>query len=154
MLQSCPTLWDPKDCKPARLLCPWDFPGKSIGVGCHFLLQGDLSSPGIEPTSLTCPAIGRQVLYHYATWEALFQSREEGMAWILSYRLPLLPLGGERAHEADTSLGADQKIPDWLIKILFLVKTETAVRLGIKYSFGIMGFSTNDAILIQQIQSI
>ena len=114
----------------------------------HFLLQGDLSSPGIEPTSLTCPAIGRQVLYHCATWEALFQSREEGMAWILSYRLPLLPPGGERAHEADTSLGADQKIPDWLIKILFLVKTETAVRLGIKYRFGIMGFSTNDAILI------
>ena len=80
LLQSCPTLWDSKDCKPARFLCPWDFPGKSIGVGCHFLLQGDLSSPGIEPTSLTCPAIGRQVLYHCATWEALFQSREEGMA--------------------------------------------------------------------------
>ena len=24
---------------PARLLCPWDFPGKNSGVGCHFLLQ-------------------------------------------------------------------------------------------------------------------
>ena len=24
---------------PARLLCPWDFPGKSTGVACHFLLQ-------------------------------------------------------------------------------------------------------------------
>ena len=23
---------------PARLLCPWDFPGKNTGVGCHFLL--------------------------------------------------------------------------------------------------------------------
>ena len=22
-----------------RLLCPWDFPGKKTGVGCHFLLQ-------------------------------------------------------------------------------------------------------------------
>ena len=21
-------------------LCPWDFPGKNTGVGCHFLLQG------------------------------------------------------------------------------------------------------------------
>ena len=21
------------------LLCPWDFPGKNTGVGCHFLLQ-------------------------------------------------------------------------------------------------------------------
>ena len=25
---------------PARLLCPWDFPGKNPGVGCHALLQG------------------------------------------------------------------------------------------------------------------
>ena len=25
---------------PARLLHPWDFPGKNTGVGCHFLLQG------------------------------------------------------------------------------------------------------------------
>ena len=24
---------------PTRLLHPWDFPGKSTGVGCHFLLQ-------------------------------------------------------------------------------------------------------------------
>ena len=24
---------------PTRLLCPWDSPGKSTGVGCHFLLQ-------------------------------------------------------------------------------------------------------------------
>ena len=24
---------------PTRLLCPWNFPGKSTGVGCHFLLQ-------------------------------------------------------------------------------------------------------------------
>ena len=22
--------------EPARLLCPWDFPGKNTGVGCHF----------------------------------------------------------------------------------------------------------------------
>ena len=35
--QSCLTLCDPMD--SARLLCPWDFPGKNTGVGCHFLLQ-------------------------------------------------------------------------------------------------------------------
>ena len=26
--------------QPARLFHPWDFPGKSTGVGCHCLLQG------------------------------------------------------------------------------------------------------------------
>ena len=25
--------------QPARLLCPWDSPGKNTGVGCYFLLQ-------------------------------------------------------------------------------------------------------------------
>ena len=28
--------------QPARLFCPWDFPGKNTGVDCHFLLQGIL----------------------------------------------------------------------------------------------------------------
>ena len=29
-------LSDPMDCmQPTRLLCPWDFPGKSTGVGCR-----------------------------------------------------------------------------------------------------------------------
>ena len=25
--------------QPIRLLCPWDFPGRNTGVGCHSLLQ-------------------------------------------------------------------------------------------------------------------
>ena len=29
----------PQRRQPTRLLCPWDSPGKNIGVGCHFLLQ-------------------------------------------------------------------------------------------------------------------
>ena len=29
----------PHGLQPPRLLCPWDFPGKSTGVGCHHLLQ-------------------------------------------------------------------------------------------------------------------
>ena len=29
----------PHGLRPTRLLCPWDFPGKSAGVGCHCLLH-------------------------------------------------------------------------------------------------------------------
>ena len=39
VVQSHLTLLPPHGLKPARLLCPWDFPGKNTGVGCHFLLQ-------------------------------------------------------------------------------------------------------------------
>ena len=31
----------PQGLQPTRLLRPWDFPGKSTGVGCHCLLQTD-----------------------------------------------------------------------------------------------------------------
>ena len=35
----------------ARLLCPWDSPGKNTAVGGHFLLQGIFPTQGLEPTS-------------------------------------------------------------------------------------------------------
>ena len=34
---------------PTSLLCPWDFPGKKTGVGCHFLLQGIFLTQGSNP---------------------------------------------------------------------------------------------------------
>ena len=37
--RSCLTLRDPMDCSPPGSSNPWDCPGKSTGVGCHFLLQ-------------------------------------------------------------------------------------------------------------------
>ena len=39
----------PHGLQPTRLLCPWDFPGKRTGVGCHCLLR----SPQLPPTSST-----------------------------------------------------------------------------------------------------
>ena len=39
---SCSVVSDPQpphELQLSRLLCPWDFPGKSTGVGCHCLLQ-------------------------------------------------------------------------------------------------------------------
>ena len=38
-------------CKPIRLLCPQNSPGKYTGVVCHFLLQGIFMTQGIEPGS-------------------------------------------------------------------------------------------------------
>ena len=38
-LQSCPTLYDPRDSSPRGSPRPWDSPGKNTRAGCHFLLQ-------------------------------------------------------------------------------------------------------------------
>ena len=45
-LQLCLTLLQPRGLQPTRLLCPWDSPGKNIGVSCHFLLQGIFLTQG------------------------------------------------------------------------------------------------------------
>ena len=41
----------------SRLLCPLDSPHKSIGVGCHFLLQGILLTQGLNLGLLHCRQI-------------------------------------------------------------------------------------------------
>ena len=43
-----------------RFHCPWDSPGKNIGVACHFLLQGNLPDQGLNLGLLCC----RLILYH------------------------------------------------------------------------------------------
>ena len=44
---------------PARLLCPWDYPGKNTGVGSHSLLQGIFPTQGLNLALLHC----RHILY-------------------------------------------------------------------------------------------
>ena len=41
---------------PARLLCPWNSPGKNIGVGYHFLLQENFPIQGLN-SSPVFPAL-------------------------------------------------------------------------------------------------
>ena len=36
----------PHGLQPAKLLCLWDFPGKTTRVSCHFLLQGIFPTQG------------------------------------------------------------------------------------------------------------
>ena len=51
--------------QPTRLLCPWDFPGKSTGVGCHGAqyATGDQwknnsrKNEGIEPKQKQYPVV-------------------------------------------------------------------------------------------------
>ena len=46
--QSCLTPSQPHGLQPVRLLCAWNSPGKSTGVGCRFLLQGLFPTQGSD----------------------------------------------------------------------------------------------------------
>ena len=52
-----------------RILCPWDFPGKNIGLGFTSFSRR-YSWPGDQICISSRSFIGRQILYHCATWEA------------------------------------------------------------------------------------
>ena len=49
----------PHGLQPTRLLCPWNFPDKNTGAGCHFLLQGIFPT---QVSNLGLP-LYRQMLY-------------------------------------------------------------------------------------------
>ena len=67
---SCSVMYDslqPHGLKSLIGQSPWNFPGKSTRVGCHFLLQGIFLTQGLNPGLPHC----KQMLYHlsHQRWE-------------------------------------------------------------------------------------
>ena len=60
----------PQGLQPARLLGLWDFPGKNIGVGCHFLLQGIFLTQGLNLSLLYFQAGSLTLSYQGGLWVA------------------------------------------------------------------------------------
>ena len=63
---------------PARLFCPWDFPGKS---GLLFPPPEDLPNPGIDLHLLHC----KWILYHWATSQVPLVLRQIPLKWCESH---------------------------------------------------------------------
>ena len=102
----------PHRLQPSRFLCPWNFPGKNTGKGCHFLLQKIFPTQRLNlSVCVSCISwIGRQIPYHRTTWDSLvaqmaricwqcrrsklypwIRKKEKGMAShfsILAWRIP------------------------------------------------------------------
>ena len=49
LVTSCLTFLQTHGQYAARLLCPWNSPGRNTGVGCHALLQGNIPTQGSNP---------------------------------------------------------------------------------------------------------
>ena len=70
----------PHGLQPTRLLHPWDFPGKSIGVGCHCLLQQSL----VLPIPELCRVIQR-VLVCLAVFASLNGVLESSVCYVYQW---------------------------------------------------------------------
>ena len=84
---------------PTRLLCPWDSPGKTTGVGCHAFLQGIFLTQGSNPCflcllhwqegSLPPGPPGKPLLCSILfSMASLFYFKFSGFANMLAYLLP------------------------------------------------------------------
>ena len=58
--------------EPARLLWPWDSPGKNAGMDYQALLQGICLTPGSNP--LVSPAMAGKLFTTTTTWDILPQN--------------------------------------------------------------------------------
>ena len=67
--------WRPHGLQPTRLIRPWDFPGKSTGVGCHCLFQG----------SPRCPLLHVPNAAPFLAWEAEFLTLTAALGSDLSF---------------------------------------------------------------------
>ena len=59
----------PHGLQPTRLLCPWDFPGKSTGAGCHCLLRsGPWPHSNYVPESRSRPIAPESMHFVLQPW--------------------------------------------------------------------------------------
>ena len=76
----------PHGCSPSGSSDHGIFPGKNIGVGCHFLLQVIFPAQGLNPGLLHC----RQIPYflnHQGSIPLMLQKYSEGCFWYVIYTL-------------------------------------------------------------------
>ncbi|KAI4548590.1 hypothetical protein MG293_000920 [Ovis ammon polii] len=71
--------------KPTRILCPWDFPGKNITVGCNFLLNGIFLTQGTNPRILRVSYIGRFIEIQSVYNKLHILSVYNLMSWMYAY---------------------------------------------------------------------
>ena len=70
--------------EPARLVCPWDSPGKNTAVGCHFLLQGIFPTQEMNPGFQHCWKILYQLSYAESPESPSTGSQSSGEALAVS----------------------------------------------------------------------
>ena len=83
----------PHGLQPTRLLCPWDFPGKSTGVGCHCFLRDksrtNTKTKGFPDVSVVKNLLAKQEMrIRSLGWEDPLEKEMATHSSILAWRIP------------------------------------------------------------------
>ena len=86
------SLWSYRLHIAAKLLSPWDFPGKNTGMDCHFLLQGIFrtqGSSGTEGRLFTIWAMREWKCWSLSSVQLLSRVRLFATPWIAAHQASL-----------------------------------------------------------------
>ena len=93
----------PHGLQPPRLLCPWDFPGKSTGVGCSCLLQSTICQTVLkvlrilhERKQIKPCSCGIRILVFSGSYTAAIVQEDDGTACLL---LDVKVLGERKSNQ-------------------------------------------------------
>ena len=109
----------PQALKLTRLLCQWNFTGKSTGVGCYFLLQGIFLTQGLNLCLL--------LLLHWQenSWPLVISEISGLYDWTLSSHIKALKRK-QRSLEGEETLSPDYL---WISNLLAYTDTRILARL-------------------------
>ena len=122
---------------PARLLYPWDFPGRNTGLGCHFLLQRRFLTQGSN-LDLLHLLLWQAGFYYCAASEAPLLNSSGG-SWNHSLRLVDVPPAASSFTLTPLTRGGRVLIRSHLLEIqesqvCICLDGEWGVRPGVRHS--------------------
>ena len=126
--KSCPTLLQPQGQQPAMLLCPWDFPGKNTGGGCHLLLQLIFLTQGSNPRLLHWQADSSPLRHQGSPKPMIYTTYSKRQNWSLRTVYLLLPTSVTKESFPNflfTSRTAISKVDDYKWEVWSQMKNTT-----------------------------
>ena len=114
--KSCPTLLQPRGQQPTTLFCPWDFPGKNTGGGCHLLLQQIFLTQGSNPCLLHWQADSSPLSHQGSPKPMIHPTYSKRQNWSLRPIYLLLPTSVAKESFSNllfTSRTAISKVNDY-----------------------------------------
>ena len=125
--------------QPARHLCPWDFPSKNIGVGCHFLLQGIFPTQRSNPCLLCLLHWQADFFNHCTTFEILPKEKKRKTEDTIIMMKEIIYLRGKKIQKSWKKIKVKIKINFLQREVLTLTqKRKYVVKFVRLYNFNVM----------------
>jgi len=130
--------------QPTRLPRPWDSPGKSTGVGCHFLLQW-MKVKSESEVAQSCPTLSDPMDCGLpgSSIHGIFQARV--LEWgAIAFSVPIIS-----SYQTETFLVFDSMSLKHLFALLYFSPSQASQTRGLSSISYFFGLGTVSSILLK-----